>query len=177
MVNKRRFLMSMTRNNLGPILLTLVRTVVRFVVTIIFFHLATSRFDRVYITFFVIILLLIMTIQVSSPLLFSTSDYFKTIDYQYWAAQSISPSRLLSTIIDARILETTIDGLGFTLGVVFVLAPTFKLTTIFLIVFVNLLVMMGIYYRFFHKFLPLGTRAILAYVFLHAFFDYSLLFL
>lgn len=165
MVNKRRFLMSMTRNNLGIILLTIVRTIFRFVVTIIFFHLATSRFDRVYIPFFVIMLLLIMTIQVSSPLLFSTSDYFKTIDYQYWAAQSISPSRLLSTIIDARILETTIDSLGFTLGVVFVLAPTFKLTTIFLIVFVNLLVMMGTYYRFFHKFLPLGTRAILAYAF------------
>lgn len=143
----------------------------QFTLTVVFFHLMESRFGDEYMPFAIVLLLLATAIQACSPLLLPASDYFKTIDCQYWATRFTSPSRLLAVIIDARMLGTVIDGLGFTLGVVFVLLPVFGPAIIFFILLANLLVRAGTYCKFFHKNLPSEVKANTGYLLSACFFS------
>lgn len=165
MVNKRRFFLSLTHNILGILPLTMIRAIFQSGIIICCYNLVVARLESIYTPLLTVMLMMVLVVSMSVSLLFSVSDYTKIIDFHYWSSQSISQSALLVALIDARVFESIIDNIGFIAGVAFVLVPTCKLTIIFLIVFLILLVRMSVYYKFFNKQLSTEVRSAIRYSF------------
>ncbi len=162
--NKSKFLSSLICNS-HALILVVVRVILQFTITSVCLYCGLSSAVGMYSGFIIVATLLFLFIQMSVPLLCSRESYLNIVDFKYWLSQSKVPSRLLVSIIDAKIVESSINSLGFIVGSIFVLIPILKVNIILFVIAVHLFVRVVVYGKFFKNVLSAKTKSLIGYVF------------